>query len=114
MKYSGGKVDLLLRKGVFPYDRFDSFSKLNKASVKDKILLVEWFRYLWERFWTCKKIFENFQMKTFKDYHDLYLKTKILLLSDIFENFGKFAWKIMVLTHVNILQLHHLCEENRC
>ena len=32
-------------------------------------------------------IWNKFEMKTIKDYHDLYLKCDVLLLADVFEKF---------------------------
>ena len=34
--YKGDKLKLLLRKGVFPYDWFDSFDKLNATQLPPK------------------------------------------------------------------------------
>ena len=33
------------------------------------------------------KVWLKFEMKTMKDYHNLYLKCKFLLLADVFEKF---------------------------
>ena len=33
------------------------------------------------------KVYNKFEMKTIKDYHDLYLKCDPLLLADVFEKF---------------------------
>ena len=38
-------------------------------------------------------VWKNFEMKTMKDYHDLYLKCDILLLADVLEKFGNNSLK---------------------
>ena len=88
--YSRKKLDLLLRKGVYPYDWVDSvdkfyetqlpgkdlfFSKLNNEGISDKDYLH------------AQKVWEEFDCKTFRDYHNLYNESDMLLLSDVFENF---------------------------
>ena len=88
--YEGDELNLLLRKGVFPYDWFDNFGKLSSTSVPPK----EAFHSILndsgiteEDYQHAQKVWETFKMKTMRDYHDLYLKSDVLLLSDVFENF---------------------------
>ena len=88
--YEGDELKLLLRKGVFPYDWFDNFGKLSADNLPPK----ESFHSMLndsgiseEDYIHAKKVWETFNMKTMRDYHDLYLKSDVLLLSDVFENF---------------------------
>ena len=88
--YEGKQLDLIKRKGVFPYDWFDSFNKLSSTSLPPK----EAFHSILndsditeEDYKHAQNVWETFNMKTMRDYHDLYLKSDVLLLSDVFENF---------------------------
>ena len=88
--YEGKQLKLLLRKGVFPYDWFDNFGKLSSRSLPPK----EAFHSILndsgiseEDYQHAQKVWETFNMKTMRDYHDLYLKSDVLLLSDVIENF---------------------------
>lgn len=88
--YSPEQLIMLERKGVFSYDYVDSFERLNETSLPSQAAFyselnddeIEDDEYEF----ACK-IWEKFEIKTLGDYSDLYLKTDVLLLADVFENF---------------------------
>ena len=85
------KLDLMARKGVYPYDYMDSFEKFNSPLPKKE----EFFSILNnehisnEDYEHAKNVWNTFNLKNMGEYHDLYLKSDILLLVDVFENFRK-------------------------
>ena len=88
--YEGKQLDLIKRKGVFPYDWFDSFGRLSSTSLPTKEAfhsILNDSEISEEDYIHAQNVWKTFNMKTMRDYHDLYLKSDVLLLSDVFENF---------------------------
>ena len=91
-KFKGSKFNLMTRRGVYPYDFMDSFDKFNKTELPTK---EEFYSILYDEHITnddykhAQKVWTTFKLETMGDYHNLYLKSDILLLADVFENFRK-------------------------
>ena len=88
-RYTGDQLNLLTRKGVYPYDYMDSpkrleenqlppkeafYSRLNDAGISN------------EDYEHAHQVWKAFKMENLEDYHTLYDKVDVLLLADIFEN----------------------------
>ena len=88
--YSEEQYESLIRKGIYPYeymlswDKFKEtqlppkksfYSNLNMTTISDK------------DYQHAKKIWSSFRIRNLGDYHDLYLKTNVILLFNIFEAF---------------------------
>ncbi|CAG9769728.1 unnamed protein product [Ceutorhynchus assimilis] len=84
------EFQMIRQKGVFPYSYVDSFSKLDDT----KLLSIDGFyndlrkeainRKDYER---AQKVWNLFKCKTLGQYSDIYLKSDVLILADVFENF---------------------------
>ena len=88
--FSSEQFDLVRRKGVYPYDYMDGLSKFHDTELPPKELFYSELNHSHisdEDYEHARKVWNLFQMKTIRDYHDLYLKTDVLLLADVFENF---------------------------
>ena len=91
-EFQDGKLKLMVKKGVYPYDYMDSFNKFGDTSLPRKeafysILNDEGITD--EAYQHAQNVWGTFNMKTMGEYHNLYLKSDVLLLADVFENFRK-------------------------
>ena len=89
--YKSKKLDLMTRKGVYPYDFMDSFDKFNTGlpTKEDFYSILNDEHITDDDYKHAKTVWDTFKLKTMGDYHDLYLKTDVLLLADVFENFRR-------------------------
>ena len=88
--YSELQYKLLTRKGVYPYehmsswDRFEDtelppkesfYSSLNMSKISESDYIL------------VQRVWEEFGVRNIGDYHDLYLRTDVVLLANVFEAF---------------------------
>ena len=89
----GEDTQLMTRKGIYPYSYMDCWDKfdvtpetLTKIDFRNDLtgddITDEDFEFYSE---VCNK----FNIKSLGEHHDLYLKSDVLLLADVFENFRK-------------------------
>ena len=89
-KFKKEKFELMRKKGIYPYDFMDSFEKFDKTELPTK---EEFYSILNNEHITdedyshAQNVWNTFQLQTMGEYHNLYLKSDILLLADVFENF---------------------------
>ena len=90
--FKGRKLDLLSQKGVYPYDFMDSFEKFNQKELptKDQFYSILNDQHITgDEYDHANKVLNTFMIKTMGEYHDLYLVSDVLLLTNVFENFRK-------------------------
>ena len=88
--YTQEQRDILTKKGVFPYDFMTSFDKFNYdnfPSIEECYNQLNNEDMTEEDYNRALNVWDLFKLNNMGEYHDLYLTTDVLLLSDVFENF---------------------------
>ena len=84
-KFSGEQL-----KGVYPYEYMNSFEKFSENKLPDRceFYISSKGECISEKHYLhAINVCNTLKRKTMGEYHDLYLKTDVLLLADIFEKF---------------------------
>ena len=91
-EFQDKKLKLMSQKGVYPYDYMDNFDRFDEQTppakeefysiMNDQHILDEDYNH-------AQNVWKTFKLRNMGEYHDLYLKSDVLLLADIFENFRK-------------------------
>jgi hypothetical protein len=96
----------VLAKGVYPYEWFDSLEKFKETSLPP----IENFHSRLndaditpDEYLRAQTIFATAKCKNFKDYHDYYMRSDVLLLADVFEEF-----RSMCLCNYGLDPVHYL------
>ena len=90
------KFQLMIRKGVFYYDYWDGPDKANENQLLSR---ESFYSRLKEENITeddyahAQKVWVEFELQSLGEYHDLYLKTDVLILADNFEKFRTVCMK---------------------
>ena len=83
---------LMTRKGVYPYDYMNGIEKFSEQKLPPKEKLFSELNDCGvsdEDYNHAKKVWKKFGIKNLGEYHDLYLKSDVLLLADVFEEFRR-------------------------
>ena len=102
------KFVLLLRKGVYPYEHADTWERFSEISLPSKEdfysnLNMEDISDIDYRH--ANNVFKVFKLENLGDYHDLYVQSDTLLLTDVFNNFRDMSLKEYKLDPAHFLSL---------
>ena len=95
-EFSEDNYKLLTKKGIYPYDYFDSKNKYNELELPKK---EKFFNELNNKnisndeYKHAITVFKKFKCENLLDYSILYLKTDICHLSDVLQKFSNFAYE---------------------
>ena len=90
------EFDLMIKKGIYPYDYIDNYNRLYETKLPTK---DDFYSHLYnsncsdDDYEQAKIVWNKFNCKNMMDYHNLYLTTDVLLLADIWENFRAVCYK---------------------
>ena len=101
--FSEKQAEILKQKGFYPYEYMDKVERFNDTTPPPRKAFYSKlsgsgitktdYKHVWN-------VWKTFNMKNFKDYHELYNITDVLLLADVFENFRDLCLKIYKLDPV--------------
>ena len=95
-EFDNYQLKLLKKKGVYPYSYMDSFDRFEETELPsiDKFYNDLNNTAISESdYQHAQEVFKSFKIKNLGEYHDLYLKTDVLQLTDVFENFRDECFK---------------------
>ncbi|XP_022777903.1 uncharacterized protein LOC111319374 [Stylophora pistillata] len=90
--YPGEKLKLLMRKGVYPYEWLKTINRLDETElppIEAFFSVLSGSGITEAEYNHAQRVWKTFGMKTMRDYHNLYNRSDVLLLADVFENFRK-------------------------
>ena len=90
--FQGEQLSLMKKKGVYPYDYMSCFEKFQDSRLpkkEDFFSVMNNEHITDEEYQHAQNVWNEFGLSSMGGYHDLYLKSDILLLTDVFENFRK-------------------------
>ena len=88
--HSKEQYELLIRKGIYPYEYMSSWDKCAETELNPK---KEFYSNLNmsnisdDDYQHTQKVWNAFSICDLGEYHDLYLKTDVILLANMFETF---------------------------
>ena len=89
-EFSGEFLRLVKEKGVYSYEYMDSFKTFSVDKLPDRSNFFSSLQneYISEKdYLKAADVWNVLKMSTMGDHHDLYLKTDVLLLGEVFEKF---------------------------
>ena len=90
--YSDPQYELLIRKGIYPYEYMDNWDKFEETTLPPKSSFyskLNMSRVSNQDYKHACKVWRDFGIRNLGEYHDLYLKTDVILLANVFEAFRK-------------------------
>ena len=102
--YSELQNDLLTRKGIYPYEYMSSWDRFEETQLlpieafysKLSMSLISSNDYQ-----HAQRVWKEFRIHNLRDYHDLYLRTDVVLLANVYE-----AFREMCLEHYKLDPAH--------
>ena len=88
--YSELQYDLVTRKGVYPYEYVNSWNRFNETQLPPIDAFysnLNMSSISEEGYQHAQRVWEEFGIRNLGDYHNLYLRTDVVLLANVYEAF---------------------------